>query len=132
MTGRHHLILHCPDPTCPGWDGVNAVYTGDTWTEPGWTEPEECPTCHQQLVNVNERIDLEAATNALLDALDEHLLLPRNLTQVDERALMEAILAELRRQARVVSATRKTAAPDINAEFPPNDPPAWLAGGTTR
>ena len=133
MTGRHRFTLYCSDPTCPGWDGVDAVYTGDTWTDPGWVEPDECPTCHRQLVNQDKRLDLVAATDKLLEMLDEHDLFPSALAvSVDELALMEAVITELRRQAHAVSAARKTAAHDINAEFPPHDPPAFLAGGTTR
>ncbi len=138
MTPRHALTLHCGDPTCDGWSGVDCVYTGDTWLSEGETLPSECPACSGPLLDPWQQLDESAALDALLDALDEHDLLPRDLT-VDEHALARVVLAELRRQAaeqkhaRVWTPAAIAAAnAAVDAEFPPHDPPAWLTEGVTR
>lgn len=88
----------CNDPTCPGWDGVEARYTGDTWEEPGEWVPNECPRCGGPLSDSHE-LDAENAVGELLDALDTAQLLPSGL-KVNELDVVRVAIKELRRQAK--------------------------------
>ena len=141
MIRAHDLTLYCTDPTCDGWTGVQGRFTGDDWTTPGETTPEECPHCHGHLTTEwgrNDRIDVEAATDHLLDQLDEHNLLPSNVS-IDATAVVAAVIVELRKQAADQARARvwtPTAIAEANAridqEFPPHAIPAWLTTGVTK
>lgn len=96
MTPRSRFTAYCSDPTCLGWDGVEVLYTGDTWEEPGENVPNECPHCSGPLTDQHE-LDVENAVADLLEALDAAHLLPSGL-KVNELELVRAVITELRRQ----------------------------------
>jgi len=98
MTPRSRFTAYCSDPTCLGWDGVEVLYTGDTWEEPGENVPNECPHCSGPLTDQHE-LDVENAVADLLEALDAAHLLPSGL-KVNELELVRAVITELRRQAQ--------------------------------
>lgn len=103
MKGRQTATAYCTNPVCEHATGLDVHYTGDTWTEPGWWGPEECPKCGNELRD--ERVDTENIVAGLIDELQGAGLL--SLTAVvDEAALLAAIQAELRRQARERFAAR--------------------------
>lgn len=98
MRGRSYDTAYCSDPTCPGWDGVDRLYTGDTMVDEGEYIPNECPHCDHRLTGERE-LDAETAVATLLEVLDGADLLPSRLN-VDELDVVRAVIKELRRQAK--------------------------------
>lgn len=90
---------YCQRVTCEGSSGVTCTKVPDTWTDPGWWEPEECPHCHGELKDT--RPDFEDIVAGLIDELHQAELLDTSV-DVDERALFGAIQAELDRQALAI------------------------------
>ena len=87
----------CQRVTCEGSSGVTCTRIPDTWTDPGWWEPEECPHCAGELRDT--RPDFEDIVAGLIDELHQAQLLDTS-ADVDERALFGAIQKELERQSR--------------------------------
>ncbi len=102
MRGRSYDTAYCSDPTCPGWDGVDRLYTGDSMVDEGEYIPNECPHCDHRLTGERE-LDAETAVATLLEVLDGADLLPSGLN-IDELAVVRAVIEEVRRQAKTAKA----------------------------
>lgn len=98
MRGRRTLTVYCQDPNCTHWGGIETTYTGDTWTDPGWWEPSECPACGGPLEEA--RPAWEDVVAATVDELHCAGIMPVEFA-VDTEALYAAIHREVSRQIEV-------------------------------
>ena len=122
---------YCHDLTCPGARGFEVRWNPATMIDPAWPEADSCPFCGLEMHN--EPLNTSDPLDAFLTALDDAgVRLPGD---TDEDELMRVIAVELGRQLkaeREAEYQSRRATAKINREFPPDQPPTWLAEGTNR
>ena len=122
---------YCHDLTCPGAKGFEVRWNPATMIDPAWPDTDACPFCGEEMLD--ERRAFATELDVLLTALDEaNVPMPMF---ADEDELLRVIAVELKRQLkaeREAEYQSRRATAKINREFPPDEPPTWLAEGTNR
>lgn len=99
MRRNQRLTLRCWNANCVGWHGVEVIYVPDSWTEPGFIDPDHCPTCSGELHD--DPAPYEDAIAGLLDELHvAGILNSQEVNGVDDEELLAVIQAEIERQRR--------------------------------